>query len=255
MGTQSLGSSTTDSDANNFGFSARYTLVAFTANETNTIDTINMYVSENASMSRTVPLMIYTRTGTTIGTQVGDTSNTVNSWAAGTKTWTFSGTKPSVTNAATYFIVFDRSAAGSGYVRMGETTGSNEELVYYDADLSGTATRQDNIVTINVQINYTPQDVTVNATALTLSTTEEEPTIVTEIPGGALALGLTIRNPNYEIVTNTGAVVVGTGTKGTRFIKTSWPFTAGNTLGTTKISGREQNLRPEKSFIPRRYKL
>lgn len=253
MGTQSLGSSTTDNDANNFGFSARYTFVAFTANETQTIDSIDFYVSENASMSRTCKVMVYTRSGTTIGTQVGGDSDTISSWGTGTKTWTFSGTKPSVTSSSTYYVVFDRSASGTGYIRLGETTGSNTELVYHKADLSGSPTRQDNIVTINVKINYTPADITVNVTALTLSTTDEEPTIVTTIPGGALNLSMDLIEPTY-VNTSIPYIRVGTGTKGTKIVKTKWPIIEGYDLGTTKINNRETSLRYEKTYVPRRYK-
>ena len=44
-------------------------------------------------------------------------------------------------------------------------------------------------------------------------------------------------------------VEVGTGTSGTRFLKTKYPVTSGLTAGTTKQEGRESNLVPEISLV------
>ena len=51
-------------------------------------------------------------------------------------------------------------------------------------------------------------------------------------------------------------VNVGTGTKGTRFIKKEWPITEGLTAGTEKQTGRTTNLVPqEKSLVSSREKV
>ena len=46
-------------------------------------------------------------------------------------------------------------------------------------------------------------------------------------------------------------VEVGTGTAGTRFVKTDWPHEEGLTAGTTKQTGRVSNLEvEEQDFTP-----
>ena len=44
-------------------------------------------------------------------------------------------------------------------------------------------------------------------------------------------------------------VTVGTGTAGTRFLKTNWPITEGLTAGTTKLP-EKANLIPEEKGLP-----
>lgn len=45
-------------------------------------------------------------------------------------------------------------------------------------------------------------------------------------------------------------VEVGTGTSGTRFLKTDWPITEGTTAGTTKQEGKKENLEAEEIKMP-----
>jgi hypothetical protein len=47
-------------------------------------------------------------------------------------------------------------------------------------------------------------------------------------------------------------VVVGTGTKGTRYIATRYPVEKGLVAGTTKQTGNTSNLVPTKSYVPSR---
>lgn len=44
-------------------------------------------------------------------------------------------------------------------------------------------------------------------------------------------------------------VVVGTGDKNSKYLKTEWPVEEGNTLGTTKIDGKTANLVPQASIV------
>lgn len=49
---------------------------------------------------------------------------------------------------------------------------------------------------------------------------------------------------------------IGTGTKGTKYVKTKWPITSGTTAGTTKQEGRQIALVAQKgSNVPRKDKV
>lgn len=50
-------------------------------------------------------------------------------------------------------------------------------------------------------------------------------------------------------------VVVATGSKGTRAVRTSYPYTSGLTAGTTKQTGHKENLVPQQgSLVSKRLK-
>lgn len=111
-------------------------------------------------------------------------------------------------------------------------SGTNIE---YTKEVNGTteATSWDmNVTSIRTE---TIDNVTVSATALTLSTTAEEPTIITTIQGGALSLNLGLYDPTLDGLDEWSShVVVGTGTIGTRFINKRYPVTKGLIAGTTR---------------------
>lgn len=50
-------------------------------------------------------------------------------------------------------------------------------------------------------------------------------------------------------------VTVGTGGRGTRFIKTKWPITSGLTAGTQKQEGRTENLVYQESLVSKKDKV
>jgi hypothetical protein len=47
-------------------------------------------------------------------------------------------------------------------------------------------------------------------------------------------------------------VEVGTGTAGTRFLKTDWPIEEGLEAGTEKQTGRKTQLEPEENLSPQK---
>lgn len=88
-------------------------------------------------------------------------------------------------------------------------------------------------------------DVTVNPSALSISTDNAEPVYLFSATMLALDSSISVISPSIEGATlamNAGTVTVGTGTISTRYITTEWPMTEGLELGTTKIDGRIANL-------------
>ena len=117
-------------------------------------------------------------------------------------------------------------------------------------------------------------NVTVTPSTLTLSTTAQTPTIIVLIIPSTLTLTAAVQAPAITILSLPDAVslavsakdvfvletenyqiVVGTGTKSTRFLANRYPVTSGLTAGTTKTEGRVTALIPsEGSNIPGRNK-
>lgn len=92
-------------------------------------------------------------------------------------------------------------------------------------------------------------DVTINlASALSLSTTQEAPTILLNIASsGALSLSASLLDatiPSTDDATVVAGTIDPTKTKGTSEIATNYPNTEGLVLGSTKIHGRKMFLEP-----------
>ncbi len=110
-------------------------------------------------------------------------------------------------------------------------------------------------VTIQSVTLETPVSQTVMASTLTLSTTEKTPTVFASaiVVAPLQSLNLSLEDPRIlnPLIAD---VTVGTGQHDSRFIKTNWPTEEGLDLGTTKTSGRDKYLKPQKSLIRTEYK-
>lgn len=84
-------------------------------------------------------------------------------------------------------------------------------------------------------------DVTILPSTLTLSTTATEPTLITTIPAGALALTLSLQTPSLQIPEDQNR-----GTVGTQDIATRYPVVEGLVAGTTKQTGNPNLVPTEK---------
>ena len=261
MATQSLGSSTTDDNYNAIGAFA-YSSFRFVAEAGMTINDLDVYVSEDSSLS-TAYCQVWDESGGEPNAQVDGNSDAQTSFTAGqTSNFNWSSNEPELSNGVTYFLVF-RTSEGN-YIRAGETTGSigaNTGFWLTSADGSTWSdTASCRVIDANIAINYsiTPISVTVNVSAaLTLSTTAQGPTILITVPSLALSSGinvLAVTTPNTWTTVD-GTTTSPAGTKGTKILATRFPITKGTRAAVTKQTGKTMNLVPTQgSYVNREYR-
>lgn len=90
-------------------------------------------------------------------------------------------------------------------------------------------------------------DVTVTPSAQALTTAQPAQSVTVQVEPLAVSAELAQSSPTL-INKSTGPDFVGTGARGTRFIKTKWPVTEGLTARTNKLHGRRPSLKPVKSY-------
>lgn len=86
------------------------------------------------------------------------------------------------------------------------------------------------------------EDVIVTPAALTLSTTDKEPTIIVEVPALSLSSSLGLLGATASGNVKDGTITLGPGGVGTRFIRTEYPVEEGLQGGVQRQTGRVTNL-------------
>lgn len=94
-------------------------------------------------------------------------------------------------------------------------------------------------------ITTAPVNYTATPSALTLSTTAQTPTLLFTIAPSAFALSLSLKTVALDISAPFyNHVVVASGSRGTRAVRSSYPKTVGTTFGTTKTDKIKMRLEP-----------
>lgn len=135
----SLGNSLIDGNQNNFGASDVFTFVKFNVtSSTYMLSKIEFYSPEITLTGANATIMIFNRSGDTIGTQIGTNSSSKDSWTTTSLNFTFSSGRPTLV-PGDYYLVFAINGTSQGYFRAGETlTGSSESLWGSKSSVSGT---------------------------------------------------------------------------------------------------------------------
>jgi hypothetical protein len=99
-------------------------------------------------------------------------------------------------------------------------------------------------------------NITVSPSALSLSLAQPSNSVVIQASPLSLDSTLVFFTPQIITTESTGTLTIGTGSRGTRFIRTSYPNEEGLTAGTQRQTGRTSNLvREGITTVPLRNKI
>lgn len=195
-----------------------------------TIDSITQHASNTSTMG-----YIY---DSTMSSQLASAS-----MSGGTATFA----TPYQTSANTsYYLIVD-SSGGSYTRRFGDATlpVTGTYLNWVDGWNGGDTTGElFSVISCVVSI----PNVTITPSALTMTTSLQAPVNVIIQAPSAQTLSISLQGPFVSSTEPTGTVEVGSGTKGTRFVKEEWPITSGLETD-SKHEGRKISLEPVKSLV------
>lgn len=174
---------------------------------------------------------------------------TGSAWSSNSSTFDYT-----LSASTTYYIGFVGDGSASSFTWQNvQSFPVNGTYLNWTASIGTFATTYP--VNIEAVTLETPVSQTVMASTLTMSTSQPTPTVFVSAIVTPDTSQLSINVNEIQIINgSTYWRSEGPGTKGTRIVKTSYPNVAGLTLGTTKISGRNPNLKYDKSNVPRRDK-
>lgn len=259
MGTQVLGTTTTESNYNAIGAYA-YSAFRFTSEAGYTINSVDVYVAEDGGLV-TCYCELWDSSGGEPNAQTGvDSGNQTVFTAAADSTFTF-GTPPTCADATEYWLVF-RTAEGT-YIRTGENLGgvaANPKGWLTSGDGSTWSdTASGRILDGNIDINYTltPVNKTLNPSALTLSLTETSPLYLIDVTSLSLSGGLTLPTAtpsgmNIKYLVSSVQYPYDPQTPGMAGLRPKFPITKGLNAGYQTQQGRNTILTPKNSVVPKR---
>tara|TARA_R100001244_G_C5146270_1_gene128840 strand:- start:80 stop:1045 length:966 start_codon:yes stop_codon:yes gene_type:complete len=160
----------------------------------------------------------------------------------GSQTWAMwiDGTKMNLADSTGVYSAPSQVVSFGGSAAYSDFPGKMDEILWYDRVLSD----QDIADLYNDgDGTFFPfrTDITVTPSALTITTSQPNDDLIILAAPVTLSNDVSIAIP-IVVRKSVPDSEVGTGTKGTRFVQTSWPFTQGNTARTTSQQGRTMNL-------------